>query len=149
MRIRAEHGGGERVRSLDDAGAGDEVSHELARRPPVEIARVEVVRRVDHDLTFPLEPLHGLRDAAPRYGDDDDVGSRCLVDRSRRHSLAERRHDGRQRFGAPAVGDQDAAAGTERRPSHGLPESAGADDPHGDTVVEFHRVPSSYSDANR
>src|SRR3954452_19630097 len=53
--------------------ARDELGENLARGRPVEVAGVEVVRRVDDDPR-PSGALDGLADARPRHGDDDDVG---------------------------------------------------------------------------
>jgi hypothetical protein len=121
----------------------DEVGENLARGSAVEVAGVEVVRRVDDDPAVPVEALDGLSDARPRHGDDDDVRRGRLVDRAGRCSLTERRDQRGQRFRAAAIGHHDLAAGTQRGPRHRLAEPAGADDSH------IHQVSSSNSDANR
>src|ERR1700759_3197810 len=59
--IGSEHGGGERVTCLHHTGWGDEIGDNFARRAPVEVARVKVVGRVDHDPPLPFQPLDRLR----------------------------------------------------------------------------------------
>ena len=87
--IRAENFGFERVGSLHESRAGNEVGDELAGRPSVQIVGSPVVGRVDDDLAVPGEALHGLGHSVPLHGDDDDAGRSCLVYRPCRDPLAE------------------------------------------------------------
>ena len=91
MRIRAEHVGAKCVAGFHDTCAGDEVGDELARCSPLEVVGGPVVGRVDDDPTVPLEALHGLGQAIPGHGDDDDAGRSRLVHRACRDSVAESR----------------------------------------------------------